>query len=142
MSIYHSFIKLSDRETEWQSERVTCPIVEMHTHLKSVSQISEKLCCFRHLTDKLLKNEKFEVSVKCLFYLIYRSDIYRSDGVTPHESLLTTYPLSLKKKYFVKTKTKNVSVCLIFYVSYLLNFQQSWTIRLISLDSSSIECCS
>ena len=51
--------------------------------------MSEKLCGYRHLTDKRLENEKFKVSVKCLFYLLwighltYRSDVYRSDGVTP-----------------------------------------------------------
>ena len=39
-----------------------------------------------------LENEKFKVSVECLFYLIvirhltYRSDVYRSDGVTPNIS--------------------------------------------------------
>ena len=56
---------------------------------KSIGQMSEKLCGYRHLTDKRLENEKFKVSVKCLFYLLwighltYRSDVYRSDGVTP-----------------------------------------------------------
>ena len=54
--------------------------------------MSEKLCGYRHLTDKQLENEKFNVSVKCLFYLIwighltYRSNVYRSDGMTPYQS--------------------------------------------------------
>ena len=49
---------------------------------KRIGQMSEKPCGSRNLTDKRLKNEKFEVSVKFLFYLIgighltYRSDVY------------------------------------------------------------------
>ena len=66
------------------SERVEAKLCE-----KRIGQMSEKPCGYRHLTDKRLENEKFKVSVKCLFYLIgighltYRSDVYRSDGVTP-----------------------------------------------------------
>ena len=37
-----------------------------------------------YLTDKRLENERFKVSVKCLFYLSWIEYLtYRSDGVTP-----------------------------------------------------------
>ena len=59
--------------------------------------MSEKPCGYRHLTDKRLENEKFEVSVKCLFYLIgIRHLTYRSDGVTPdRQTIQQTYVLKL-----------------------------------------------
>ena len=64
------------------------PFQQVTSYLpEPIGQMSEKTCVFRHLTDKRLENEKFKVSVKCLFYLLwighltYRSDVYRSDGV-------------------------------------------------------------
>ena len=74
---------------------------------KWTSQMSEKLCGYRNLTDKRLENEKFKVSVKCLFYLIwirhltYRSDVYWSDEVTPFQDL---YQLSLVWLSLVQAK--------------------------------------
>ena len=70
--------------------------------------MSEKLCGYRHLTDKRLENEKFKVSVKCLFYLLwighltYRSDVYRSDGVTPNFSVCnkTKYEMVIAVKFW------------------------------------------
>ena len=64
------------------------PFQQVTSYLpEPIGQMSEKTWVFRHLTDKRLENEKFKVSVKCLFYLLwighltYRSDVYRSDGV-------------------------------------------------------------
>ena len=63
------------------------PFISQMSEKTFIGQMSKKTCVLRHLTDKPLENEKFKVSVKCLFcllwirHLTYRSDVYRSDGV-------------------------------------------------------------
>ena len=63
--------------------------------------MSEKLYGHRLLTDKRMENEKFKVSVKCLFllmwigHLTYRLDVYWSDGVTPYDVIVVIILLLL-----------------------------------------------
>ena len=46
-------------------------ICRKYPHPQRIGQMSGKIHVFRHLTDKRLENEKFKVSVKCLFLLIW-----------------------------------------------------------------------
>ena len=63
--------------------------------------MSAELYGHRHLSDKRMEYEKFEVSVKCLFLLVwighltYRLDVYRSDGVTPYDVIVVIISLLL-----------------------------------------------
>ena len=98
--------------------------------------MSEKLCGYRHLTDKRLENEKFKVSVKCLFYLLwighltYRSYVYRPDGVTPVGTMFECFRNNNLLRFICVAKRRvslwsssmyvYLCVCLCFSVVFIL----------------------
>ena len=96
-----SFATANLLEPLWQKKHIVSQNTSIHqqvnklfvkTHLAinnllagTLPNIVGQICVFGHLTDKRLENEKFKVSVKCLFYQLWIGHLtYRSDSLPPH----------------------------------------------------------